>query len=316
MLPLTRGFGPVFFSELPEGGIIMELLLQYIVAGVTYGTIYAIVAIGFNIIYNTTGIINFAQGEFVMLGGMTAFTLKEFLPLPVAIVSAVIITMIIGALIEIVFIRWLHKPSVLRMIIITIGLSILIRETALHIWGEGVTALPYFTGTSVTSVNLGGVFVSPQVFWAVGISSIMVILLGIFFNFTLLGKQMRACSANREAARLCGISTRNMVTFSFMLSAGIGALGGCIVSPITYIQYDSGSQLAIKGFTVAILGGLGNSTAAVAAAMILGILESFSIWALPAAYKDVVSIAIMLIILFVKPSGLFGNAAAARLKEY
>jgi branched-chain amino acid transport system permease protein len=294
----------------------MELLLQYIVAGVTYGTIYAIVAIGFNIIYNTTGIINFAQGEFVMLGGMTAFTLKEYMPLPLAIVSAVIITMIIGALIEIVFIRWLHKPSVLRMIIITIGLSILIRETALHIWGEGVTALPYFTGTSLTSVNLGGVFISPQVFWAVGISSVVVLLLGIFFNFTLLGKQMRACSANREAARLCGISTQNMVTLSFMLSAAIGALGGCIVSPITYIQYDSGSQLAIKGFTVAILGGLGNSTAAVAAAMILGILESFSIWALPAAYKDVVSIAIMLIILFLKPSGLFGNAASARLKEY
>ncbi len=138
----------MFFSELPEGGIIMELFLQYIVAGVTYGTIYAIVAIGFNIIYNTTGIINFAQGEFVMLGGMTAFTLKEYMPLPLAIISAVVITMIVGALIEIVFIRWLHKPSVLRMIIITIGLSILIRETALHIWGEGVTALPYFTGTS------------------------------------------------------------------------------------------------------------------------------------------------------------------------
>jgi branched-chain amino acid transport system permease protein len=107
-----------------------------------------------------------------------------------------------------------------------------------------------------------------------------------------------------------------MVTLSFMLSAAIGALGGCIVSPITYVQYDSGTPLAIKGFTVAILGGLGNSTAAVAAGMILGILESFSIWVLPAAYKDVVSIAILLAILFIRPSGLFGNAEAARLKEY
>ena len=294
----------------------LELLFQYVVAGITYGTIYAVVAIGFNIIYNATGIINFAQGEFVMLGGMTAVTLSGFLPLPAAILGAVIITMIIGGLVEIVFIRWLKNPSVLRMIIITIGLSIVIREMALHVWGEGFRALPYFTGTSVTSINLWGVFVSPQVLWVIGISGIMVFFLSLFFNYTLTGRQMRACSANRDAARLCGINAGNMVTLSFMLSAAIGALGGCIVSPITYVQYDSGTPLAIKGFTVAILGGLGNSTAAVAAGMILGILESFSIWVLPAAYKDVVSITILLAILFIRPSGIFGNAEAARLKEY
>jgi len=293
-----------------------DLFFQYIIAGVTYGIIYAIVAIGFNIIYNATGIINFAQGEFVMLGGMTAVTLHRYLPIPVAIAAAVVITMIIGALIEIIFIRWLKKPSVLRLIIITIGLSILIREGAHHVWGESIQALPYFTGTSVTSIKLGGVYLSPQVLWVLGISSIMVICLGLFFNCTLLGKQMRACSANRDAARLCGINAKNMVTLSFMLSAGIGALGGSVVSPITYVQYDSGTQLAIKGFTVAILGGLGNSTGAVGAGIILGIIESFSIWVLPAAYKDVISIAILLIILVVKPSGIFGNAEAARLKEF
>jgi branched-chain amino acid transport system permease protein len=294
----------------------IDLIFQYIVAGITYGTIYAVVAIGFNIIYNATGIINFAQGEFVMLGGMTAVTLHHFLPLPAAVLAAVIITMIAGGLIEVFFIRWLHKPSVLRMIIITIGLSILIRETALHIWGEGVKALPYFTGTSVTSVKVGGVFISPQVLWVVGISAVMVALLNVFFNYTIMGRQMRACSANREAARLCGINAKNMVTLSFMLSAAIGALGGCIVSPITYVQYDSGTPLAIKGFTVAILGGLGNSFAAVGAGLLLGILESFSIWVMPAAYKDVISISILLIILFIRPSGLFGSREAAKLKEF
>ena len=294
----------------------IELFLQYVVAGVTYGTIYAVVAIGFNIVYNSTGIINFAQGEFVMLGGMTAVTLSRFLPLPAAVLAAVIITMIVGALIEVLFIRWLQKPSVLRMIIITIGLSILIREIALHIWGEGVRALPYFTGTSVTSIKLGGVFISPQVLWVVGISAVMVTLLSAFFNYTITGRQMRACSSNRDAARLCGINAKNMVTLSFMLSAGIGALGGCIVSPITYVQYDSGTPLAIKGFTVAILGGLGNSFAAVAAGLLLGILESFSIWIMPAAYKDVIAISILLIILFVRPSGLFGSTEAAKLKEF
>jgi len=294
----------------------IELFFQYLVAGLTYGTIYAIVAIGFNIIYNTTGIINFAQGEFVMLGGMTAVTMNRFMPLPAAILTAVLCTMIIGALIEIVFIRWLVKPSVLRLIIITIGLSIVIREAALQIWGESVRALPYFTGTAVSAIDINGVFISPQVLWVIGISSVMVVALNLFFSYTLPGRQMRACAANRDAARLCGINTRNMVTLSFVLSAGIGALAGCVVSPITYVQYDSGAGLAIKGFTVAILGGLGNSMAAVAAGMLLGILESFSIWVMPTAFKDVISIAILLLILFVRPSGLFGSKEAFSLKEF
>jgi len=251
-----------------------------------------------------------------MLGGMIAVTLHRYLPLPLAIPAAVALTMIVGAAIEIVFIRWLHKPSVLRMVIITIGLSILIRETALHIWGNGVRSLPYFTGSAVSSINLGGVYISSQVLWVVGIGAVAVAALTAFFNLTMLGRQMRACAANRDAARLCGIDAGNMVTLSFVLSAAIGAIGGAVVCPITYVQYDSGTPLAIKGFTVAILGGLGNSTAAVGAGMILGILESFSIWVLPTAYKEAISIAILLVILFVKPSGIFGSAEAARLKEF
>ncbi len=296
--------------------VLIELFFQYLVAGLTYGTIYAIVGIGFNIIYNTTGIINFAQGEFVMLGGMTAVSLHTVLPLPLAILAAVLITMVIGGLIEMTFIRWLVKPSVLRMIIITIGISILVREAALVIWGEGVRSLPYFTGNEVSSLSLGGVRVSPQVLWSIGLCSVIVLFLNLFFKHTMLGREMRACAANRDAAALCGIPTKNMVTFSFVLSAGIGALAGCVVSPITYTQYNIGTGLAIKGFTVAILGGLGNSMAAVAAGFILGVLESFSIWVLPTAYKDTISISILLAMLFLRPSGLFGNREAMRLKDF
>ncbi|HUI67415.1 MAG TPA: branched-chain amino acid ABC transporter permease [Nitrospirota bacterium] len=294
----------------------LELFFQYLVAGLTYGTIYAIVGIGFNIIYNTTGIINFAQGEFVMLGGMIAVTLHVFLPLSLAILGAVLITMTIGGLIEMTFIRWLVKPSVLRMIIITIGISILIREAALAVWGESVRSLPYFTGNEVSSLSFGSVHISPQVLWSIGVCSIIVIFLNLFFKYTMLGREMRACAANREAAALCGIPTKNMVTLSFVLSAGIGALAGCVVSPITYTQYNIGTGLAIKGFTVAILGGLGNSMAAVAAGFILGVLESFSIWVLPTAYKDAISISILLVMLFIRPSGLFGNKEAMRLKDF
>ena len=266
-----------------------ELLFQYLIAGLTYGTIYAVVGMGFNIIYNATGIINFAQGEFVMLGGMIAVSLHQAMPLPVAIAGAVLLTMAIGALIELAFIRWLVGPSVLRMIVITIGISILVREASLAVWGQDVRALPYFTGNEVSSLAIGGARISPQVLWTVG-----------------------ACASNRVAARLCGLPTRNLVTLSFVLSAGMGALAGCVVSPISYTQYNIGTGLAIKGFTVAILGGLGNSLASVAAGLVLGVVESFSVSLMPTAYKDAIAIAILLAVLFVRPSGLFGARAATR----
>ncbi len=290
------------------------LLLQYLVAGLTYGTIYAVVAVGFNIIYNTTGIINFAQGEFVMLGGMTAVTLHAVVPLPIAIAGAVLLTMAVGALVELAFIRWLGRPTVLRMIVITIGVSILIREAALVLWGESVRALPYFTGDEVTSLAVAGVHVSPQVLWSLATCVAIVLFLRFFFQHTPAGRQMRACASNRDAAALCGVPVKNLVTLSFALSAGIGALAGCVVSPITYTSYGVGAGLAIKGFTVAILGGLGNSTAAVAAGFVVGTLEAFSVSLLPAAYKDAISVAILLAILFVRPSGLFGSAEVARLE--
>jgi branched-chain amino acid transport system permease protein len=294
----------------------VELFIQYLFAGITYGAIYAIVGIGFNIIYNTTGIINFAQGEFVMLGGMIAISLLPFMPLAAAIALAVAITMLCGALVEMVFIRWLDNPGVLRMIIITIGLSILIREVALHIWGESIRSLPYFVGNEITTVAVLGARISPQVLWVIGVCALMVLVLSIFFNTTSVGRQMRACAANRRAAILCGINTRNMVTLSFMLSAGIGALAGCVMSPITSTEYDIGTGLAIKGFTVAILGGLGNSMAAVGAGLLLGILEAFSISVMPLAFKDAIAITILLLILFVRPHGLFGSSTAAGLKEF
>ena len=313
----SRSPGTASAERIPLAFIMFfELFFQYLVAGLTYGSIYAIVGIGFNIIYNTTGIINFAQGEFVMLGGMIAVSLHSVLPLPLAITGAVLLTMVIGGLIEITFIRWLVKPSVLRMIIITIGISILVREAALHLWGESVRSLPYFTGNAITALELGGVRVSPQVLWTLAMCSVIVVLLNLFFKYTMLGREMRACAANRDAASLCGIPTRNMVTLSFVLSAGIGALAGCVVSPITQTSYGIGTGLAIKGFTVAILGGLGNSMAAVAAGFLLGTLESFSIWVMPTAYKDAIAISILLVMLFVRPSGLFGNRELFRLKEF
>jgi branched-chain amino acid transport system permease protein len=294
----------------------IDLALQYLVAGLTYGSIYAVVAIGFNIVYSATGIINFAQGEFVMLGGMLAVSLARFVPLPLAIAGAVAATAAVGALVEISLLRWLWKPTVLRMVVITIGASILLREGALFLWGEGVRSLPYFTGDEVTSVGMLGARVSPQVFWVLGTVALIVGALEWFYRRTLLGWEMRACAANKDAAALCGVPVRRLVSLSFAMAAAIGALAGAVVSPITYTSYAVGGPLAIKGFTVAILGGLGNSGGAVAAGLALGVVESFAVSVLPAAYKDVVTLSLLLAVLVVRPSGLFASGEAARLKEF
>ena len=288
-------------------------LLQYLLSGVTTGSIYAIVGIGFNIVYNATGIINFAQGEFLMLGGMIAFSLHQLIPLPLAIAVAVLASGLVGVLLQLVFISWLKNPSVLRMIIITIGLSILLREGALHVWDEKVRALPYFSGDETSSLDILGARISPQILWILGISAILVAGLTLFFRYTMLGKAMRACASNTNAARLCGIRASTVVTFSFFLAATIGALAGCAVSPVTQTQYDMGTSLAIKGFTCAVLGGLGNSTAAVAAGLLVGVLEAASISVLPLAYKDIVTLSILLGILFLRPEGLFARRRAGIL---
>jgi branched-chain amino acid transport system permease protein len=291
-------------------------ILQYCLAGITRGSIYAIVAIGFNIIYNATGIINFAQGEFVIVGAMTAISLSQYLPLPLAVILAVLITTVLGGLLELIFIRRVRDATVLRLIVITIGLSILIREAMLHIWDEKVRTLPYFTGTEITTFTFLGAHISPQVLWVLGTSAFIVTGLTLFFRYMPTGRAMRACADDRMAARLCGINDRWMVTLSFMLSAGIGALAGCVISPVTQTQYDMGAPLAIKGFTVAILGGLGNSLAAVAAGLILGLLESFMVSQFADAYKEAVSIVVLLLVLVFRPSGLFDRREARAMREF
>lgn len=282
--------------------------VQYGFSGITAGSVYAIVAIGFNIIYNTTGIINFAQGEFLIIGAMIAVSLSPFMPLPLAILAAIAVTTILGGLIEIIFIRRAPDASPMRLIVITIGVSIVLREAMLHIWDEKVRSLPYFTGTESSTVTVLGAHISPQVLWVLGVSAIIVAGLTLFFRFTLTGRAMRACADNRMAARLCGINARWMVTLSFMLSAGIGAVAGCVISPVTQTQYDMGAPLAIKGFTVAILGGLGNSMAAVAAGLLLGLLEAFTVSQFQVAYKEAVSLVVLLLVLVLRPSGLFARA--------
>jgi branched-chain amino acid transport system permease protein len=293
-----------------------SLALQYLLSGITKGSIYAVVAIGFNLIYSATGIINFAQGEFVMLGGMVAVTLALYVPLPVAVTGAVVIVALVGCGLELTLFRRLQRHSVLHLIIITMGLSIVIQEAALHIWDEKVRSLPYFTGNEVSSIRFLGAAISPQVLWVLGSVALVVLGLHGFLRYTLRGRAMRACSSNPDAAMLAGINIPNMRTLAFGLSAALGALAGCAISPMTMTHYEMGGPLAIKGFAAAILGGLGNPMAAVAGGLLVGVIESASVSCLPAVYNDVAAFAILLLVLFVRPHGLFGSPGAETVREH
>jgi branched-chain amino acid transport system permease protein len=199
-------------------------IVQYVITGITVGSIYAIVALGFNIIYSATEIINFAQGEFVMLGGLVMVTLVNSagIPMPLAFFITISAVSLVGLLMERAAIFPLRDTTVLRLVIITIALSILIKGLAMFIWGKDSFALPAFSGE--TPIPFLGATIVPQTLWIVGITAVLVVLLNFFFNRTLIGKAMSACADNPEAASLVGINTQRMVMFSFMLSAALGAV--------------------------------------------------------------------------------------------
>jgi branched-chain amino acid transport system permease protein len=291
-------------------------ILQFLLTGITIGTIYGMVGLGFNIIYNATGIINFAQGEFVMLGGMFMvwFTMMLKIPMIAAFALSIAMVTFIGALFERLAIYPLKKPSVLILIMITLAGSIILKGSAMLFWGKETYTLPHFSGEE--PFYLFGATILPQTLWILGIMFVVVILLAVFFNFTIIGKAMRACAVNPTAASLVGISVKKMVLLSFALSAALGAIAGIIITPIALMEYDRGAILALKGFAAAVLGGLGNGVGAVVAGLLIGILESLGAGLISSGYKDAIALLVLLLVLFVKPSGIFGVSEASKLKEF
>ena len=287
-------------------------LLQYVISGVTVGSIYGLTGLGFTMIFNTTEIINFAQGEFVMLGGMLAvFALGKGLPLPAAVGAAVLLVTALGVAVDRLTIRPVRGQSGLNLVIITIGLSILLRGATILLFGKDTFSLPPFTGGG--PLEVWGATLLPQSLWVVGIATVTLVAMKVFFDRTIVGKAMLACSYDRRAASLVGISVDSMVTLSFALSALVGALGGAILAPITLTSYDVGILLGVKGFAACILGGLGNPFGAALGGLLLGVLESLCAGLLSSAYKDAVSFVLLLLLLFFRPSGLFGRGRAERV---
>jgi branched-chain amino acid transport system permease protein len=288
------------------------VIAQTLLSGLTAGAIYALVALGFAIIYNASHVINFAQGEFVMIGGMAAAAFVETgLPLPLSIFLSIGLAVLVGLLLEKLAIEPARGASVVTLIIITIGASILLRGLATLAWDKKLHPLPAFSGDA--PIAIGGATLLPQTLWVLGTTVVVVALLWWFFNRTLTGKAILAVSINRLAAELMGISVRRVLAASFGLSAALGALAGILIAPISFTSWDVGVMLGLKGFAAAILGGLGSGPGAIAGGLALGLIEALGAGYLSSAYKDVFAFVLLLTALVFLPNGLAGRRGAERV---
>jgi branched-chain amino acid transport system permease protein len=290
----------------------LSQFLQFLFSGVTVGATYALAALGFTLIYNASNVINFAQGEFIMLGGMLAvYFTQAGLALPVALILAILIPAIVGIIVEKLAIEPVKGAETVTLIIITIGASLVIRGL-IQVWlGKNTFSLPAFSGDE--PIQILGATLLPQSLWVLGVTALVVIALWYFFNRTLQGKAMLATSFNRVAAELVGINTSWVLFMSFAMSAALGALGGILVTPITLTSYDVGIMLGLKGFVAAVVGGLGNGLGAVLGGLLVGILEAMGAGYISSSYKDAIPFVLILLILFFMPRGLFGGKSTDRV---
>ena len=290
----------------------MAELLQFIFSGLTVGAVYALVALGFTLIYNASDIVNFAQGEFVMLGGMTTVFLGlAGVPLPIAALIAVIATVAVGVALHRLAIEPARGAGPVVLIMITIGASIFLRGVAQIVFDKSFHSLPPLFGTD--PIRVGGAAILPQSLIVLAGAVVIVVLLWVFIDRTLFGKAVIATATNRLAARLVGIDTRRIGDFSFAVSAAIGAVAGILVTPIAPTSYEVGTLLALKGFAAAMLGGMGNAVGAVVGGVLLGLLEAFAAGYLSSQYKDAAAFVVILAVLFALPQGLLGRAKVERV---
>lgn len=290
----------------------MPEFLQFLFSGLTIGAIYALVALGFTLIYNASDVINFAQGEFVMIGGMvTFFAVAAGIPLPIAALIALVTAIVIGMLLHLLAIEPAKGASPVTLIIITIGASIFLRGVAAVVFDKNYHSYPPFAGSD--PIQIGGATVLPQSLIVLLGTLLIVLALWVLTTKTMIGKAMTATATNRLAARLVGINTALIVGLSFGVSAAIGAIGGILVTPITLTNYDIGTLLALKGFAAAMLGGMGHPVGAVVGGLMVGLLETFGAGYISSAYKDAIAFLVILAVLFVMPQGLFGRAGVERV---
>jgi branched-chain amino acid transport system permease protein len=282
---------------------------QTILNGLSVGCIYGLIGIGFCVIYNASGIVNFAQGAFVMLGGMLTYVLLDHhLPILLAALVAIIAVAALGIVIERIVVRplWNRRATMFVMILATLAVQIVIERATLMLVGDQPRSFAVFTDRP--PLNFLGIAIGYQSLWIFAASLVLIALLAWFFNKTLVGRAMRACAINRDAAALQGIRVSRMLALAFALSAALGAIAGILVTPTQYTAFNVGTPFAISGFIAAIVGGFGRPFGAFLGGLTLGLAQALAVAGLGSELKNIAALSVLLVFLFLRPAGILGAA--------
>jgi len=290
----------------------MGIALQLLFTGLGIGSIYALVALGFVLIYRATNVVNFAQGDFAMLGAfsMTVLLINLGMPYWISILITVAAMAVFGALFNLGVYYPLRNRSFLPVIISTIGASILLENGVLAAYGPQPQTLPGIF--SVQGFNFGPVFFDTQYLTILAVTMVMVGFQYFLFERTLLGKKMQATSQDKEMASMLGIPVALMIMITFIYSSVLGGLAGILVAPVLFVSVGMGSSIALKAFAASIIGGFGDVTGAVVGGLALGVVETFGAAYISVPYKDAFAFLVLLVFLLFRPQGIFGERIAEK----
>lgn len=285
-----------------------DVIPQFLAGGLAIGAVYGLIGVGFSLIYNTSKVINFAQGEFVVYGGLVTVSLTVAkLPAAIAIPISLAASVVMGGALQALLSTARKGSNELTYIMTTIGVAIAMQGLAHQIWGTDFKTFALYPDGAIrligATVNYGTITILLA-------TAVVCALLWIFLYRTMIGKAMRACANDSRAAQTVGIRPRRMVLLAYAASAGIGGLAGILITPSQMMSYDNGVLLAIKGFTAAIVGGLANPFGAVVGGVVLGLLEGLGVGLISSDLQNAYAFLALLVILLVRPQGLFGRAAA------
>lgn len=289
-----------------------EILTSQVVSGLATGCVYALIALGFVLIFKATDVVNFAQGEFVMVSGFISYTLliRFAIPYWLVLISTIILSGFLGVILERVVVRPIMNAPIFSIVIATIGASTVLRSSAGIVYGYDVLPLP--TIFSKDPVRLGIFNFTAMDVGVIGFSLIIMVILYLFFKLTKTGTAMRATAQSQTAARLMGVSVSRIFSLTWAISAGIGGVAGVLIAPIIYLDPNLGF-IGVKAFAGAILGGFGSIPGAIVGGMLLGIIENLSGYFFNAGIKQVSTYVLLILVLVIRPSGLFGAAPVRRV---
>lgn len=290
----------------------MSDFFQYLVTGLTIGSMYGLIGLGIVLVHNASHVVNFAQGDLQMLGGMSAVALLSAgLPLPVALLVGVLAGGLVGLLMFKFTIEPAGKAGPLELVMITLGVGLVLRGTAELLWGHRFYSLPTFSSNEV--IHFGGVTIVPHSLWVIGMTAVVLILLAYFFTRSLTGKAILATSLDRDAATLMGINIGRMQLVTFGLAGLLGAVAGVLIAPIAFTHAAAGLILGLKGFVAAVLGGIGSFRGALVGGLVLGVAETMMAGYGSSDYKDAIAYLLIVLILIFMPRGIFGGMSGERV---